>query len=416
MHSKRIYSTGLKIKFKLGVLSNDIKLQVHRNTRYYWTHHFDLNNVFGIDDFDKDEDNIKLIKTIYENERLKKMVLTLSKTYLVLISIIRALEHKKHLVYQNHKHIVNIIDEFKDYFGVKRLSKLFDITPKRYFTWKYMQDCIHPLKELCKRVNPNQLSFSEQSVIKVNFYNAEYEYWGVSNIYYQLYQDGLVQMSLQSFRNYTNKFFPKKKLPKSTKNKHKIGIRATKPFEKLHMDVTLYRLLDNSIAYIYFIVDNYSRKILSYQVSTQIKADISLKNLEIACNENNLFDNDTELIVDGGSENKGSVNEFILSRKNWTKLIAKKDIIFSNSMVEAVNKIMKYQYLFKRRLFNIKDLENYLPKAIDDYNNRPHSTIKVSPNNAAKGITFNNELYREKLHVARQTRLKANLECNLCSM
>ena len=335
---------------------------------------------------------------------------------MVLISIIRTLEHKKHLVYHHHKHIVNIIDEFKGYFGVERLSKLFDITPKRYFTWKYMQNCVHPLKELCKQVHPNQLSFLEQTVIKNNFYKTEYENWGVSNIYYQLYQDGLVQMSLQSFRNYANKFFPKKRLPKCTKNKHKIGIRASKPFEKLHMDVTLYRLLDNTVAYIYFIVDNYSRKILSYQVSTEIKADISLKNLEIACTENNLFDNDTELIVDGGSENKGSVNEFILSRKNWTKLIAKKDIIFSNSMVEAVNKIMKYQYLFKRRLFNIKDLENYLPKAINDYNNRPHSTIKVSPNNAAKGITFNNELYRENLQTARQIRLKANLECNLCGM
>ena len=73
-NKKRIYSTGLKVKFKLGILPSDIKLQIHRNTRYYWKHNFDLNNVFGIENFDKNEDNIRLIRTIYENERLKKMV------------------------------------------------------------------------------------------------------------------------------------------------------------------------------------------------------------------------------------------------------------------------------------------------------------------------------------------------------
>jgi hypothetical protein len=261
-----------------------------------------------------------------------------------------------------------------------------------------------------------QMSFVEQNMIKQYYFNPDYANWGVANIYYQMINDEHILMSLQTFRNYVNKFLPKRLPIKSTKNKHRIGLRALKPFEKLHMDVTLYRLADNTVAYIYFIVDNFSRKILSYQVSNKIRADISLKNLEIVCNQYQLFDNKTELIVDGGSENKGAVNDFILSRGNWTKLVAKKDIIFSNSMVEAVNKVMKYQYLFKRKLSDIAELKNYLPKAIDDYNNRPHSTLKVSPNNAALGITFNSELYQEKLKEARQNRIIANMECNKCDM
>jgi hypothetical protein len=137
---KRTYSTGLKIKYKLGILTKDVKSQIHRNTRYYWKTHFDINQVFGIDDFDEDEDNIRLIKTNYENERLKKMVLVLSKTYLILISLVRTFKHKKYLIFQQKTNIIRLINEYQGYFGVKRLSGLFDISTKRYYTWKYLNN------------------------------------------------------------------------------------------------------------------------------------------------------------------------------------------------------------------------------------------------------------------------------------
>ena len=55
-----------------------------------------------------------------------------------------------------------------------------------------------------------------------------------------------------------------------------------------------------------------------------------------------------QLIADGGSENNNIyVDELLTKNPNTlTKLIAQKDISFSNSMVEAINKILKYNYLF----------------------------------------------------------------------
>jgi len=214
-------------------------------------------------------------------------------------------------------------------------------------------------------------------------------------------EEGKAAMSLQSFRNYTNLFYPRTKLPKNKKNRNKVGIRASKPFEKLHMDVTIYRPLDNTRVYIYFIVDNFSRKILAWKASLKLRADISFDNLKQACIDNNLFDNKTELIVDGGSENKGAVDGFILSHENWKKLIAQKDIIFSNSIVEAVNKIMKYQYLFKRDFSNFPDINNNLDSFVEDYNSRPHSVLKLSPNDVADGKIFDTDKYKENLKAAR---------------
>ncbi len=227
-------------------------------------------------------------------------------------------------------------------------------------------------------------------------------------------EEGKAIMSLQSFRNYTNLFYPRAKLPKNKKNRNRIGIRASKPFEKLHMDVTIYRPLDNTRVYIYFIVDNFSRKILSWKASLEIKADISFDNLKQACLENDLFNNETELIVDGGSENKGAVDGFILNHKNWKKLIAQKDIIFSNSIVEAVNKVIKYQYIFKRSFADFSDLSNNLGSFVEDYNNRPHSVLKLSPNDVAQGKVFDNDKYKEKLKEARIKRIADNKACDKC--
>ena len=54
--SKRTYSTGLKIKYKLGLLPKEITLQIHRNTRRYWDTNLNISTIFGIDSFEEDED------------------------------------------------------------------------------------------------------------------------------------------------------------------------------------------------------------------------------------------------------------------------------------------------------------------------------------------------------------------------
>jgi putative transposase len=49
--------------------------------------------------------------------------------------------------------------------------------------------------------------------------------------------------------------------------------------------------------------------------------------------------------------------------------------MFSNSMVEAVNKRMKYDFLFTTKLLNIEQTTQYLVYAVEQYNNKPHSSL-----------------------------------------
>ncbi|WP_246047781.1 hypothetical protein [Leptospira ilyithenensis] len=52
-------------------------------------------------------------------------------------------------------------------------------------------------------------------------------------------------------------------------------------------------------------------------------------------------------MTDGGSENKGELDGWInRSGVAINKIIAQKDVTFSNSQIEALNKIIKYQFLY----------------------------------------------------------------------
>ena len=61
-----------------------------------------------------------------------------------------------------------------------------------------------------------------------------------------------------------------------------------------------------------------------------------------------LSNSSVQLVVDDSPENNGCVNDFLsIPGVQMKKLIAQVDIRQSNSMIEAANKRMKYDYLFR---------------------------------------------------------------------
>ncbi|MDR0261614.1 MAG: integrase core domain-containing protein, partial [Sphingobacterium sp.] len=44
-------------------------------------------------------------------------------------------------------------------------------------------------------------------------------------------------------------------------------------------------------------------------------------------------------------------------------------------MIEAVNKQMKYSFLFRHQLLDFEHTQRFLKTAVEQYNNRPHSAL-----------------------------------------
>ena len=123
---------------------------------------------------------------------------------------------------------------------------------------------------------------------------------------------------------------------------------------------------------------------------------------------------------DGGVENNNLlVDQYLNSkRRHIRKLIAGKDIRFSNSMVEAQNRLIKYQYLFKHPFRDMKELKILLDWIIKDYNHiRPHHSIGgLIPFEALQGSNLPHEELKIQTIDARQARIRENTSksCGIC--
>ena len=143
------------------------------------------------------------------------------------------------------------------------------------------------------------------------------------------------------------------------------------PNQYLHADITEFTILPlNTKYYIYIVKDNYSKLIKSYAISTVINKELRVLTFIDAINDVKLnVNNPINFITDSGPENKNKLVEcFLKLWKGIKHFFAKKDIIYSNSMVERFNMDLKYLYLYRQNITSYKQLENAIQHAIHEHN------------------------------------------------
>jgi len=88
----------------------------------------------------------------------------------------------------------------------------------------------------------------------------------------------------------------------------------------------------------------------------------------------------------------------------------------SNSMVEAVNKHLKYYYLFKKDLKDFNETFLYLEKSIEDYNHKPHGKLfGLTPLEVLNGKVPARNLFRNQIKLASRLRVQQNMEMQCCN-
>lgn len=357
------------------------------------------------------EKDITVLKEIAKNKKL----LQASKAMYFLLGTISQLfseaQNKAELLRLNRTEILKTIEKAQPVLGTKRVLKFFGLTSSKMYYWLEKKRCNNSFTQLCQPRHPHQLLTSEVNTIKDYLFNERFKNWSVISIYYQALRDKAVLMGIGTWYKYANRLGVSKKFFK-LKRKKEIGIRASKPLQLLHMDVTIFKPLDQSKVYIYFIVDNYSRAILNWRASLDYSSSIAMAVLKEAIKKYDI--KLSTLVTDGGPENQGEVSKYISHKENIRHVIAQRDIIQSNSMVEAVNKHLKYYYLFKKNLKDINDTMNYLSTSTEDYNNKPHGQLYGNtPNETLKGNDPNKDKYKDEIVEAQRNRLLENqlIEC-----
>lgn len=158
-------------------------------------------------------------------------------------------------------------------------------------------------------------------------------------------------------------------------------------------------------------MDNYSKYIINWKVESVVSGKLRVETIKDAYKQITKRSH-VKLIIDGGPENNNNdVDGFIHAEGvNIIKLIALKDVPFSNSVVEAQNKLLKYRYLFKNQVQDINELRSSLKWIVDDYNNnRPHISLNgLTPYEAYTGKTIDKMRFSAQIGQAKKDRLTQN--------
>ena len=123
-------------------------------------------------------------------------------------------------------------------------------------------------------------------------------------------------------------------------------------------------------------------------------------------------------MTDDRTENFGPVQEFLQSTENPSlqHIVAQRDVEFSNSMIEAANKNLKYRFLYHKQIPNFNSLCQYVAQAIEDYNYRPHDILGgLTPIEVLNGSKIDKDARHQEMLTARTTRIVKNKEQKCCS-
>lgn len=133
-------------------------------------------------------------------------------------------------------------------------------------------------------------------------------------------------------------------------------------------DITYY-MVGNKYCYITFIIDVYSRRIIGYYASENLRAEANIKALLMA------FKTRKETGLDMLIHHSDRGSQYI--DKQYTKLLKDNSITISmsinakeNAYAERINGIIKNEYLKYKSIESITQLRIQLSKAVNNYNNK----------------------------------------------
>jgi putative transposase len=176
--------------------------------------------------------------------------------------------------------------------------------------------------------------------------DKRYAHMSIKSLMYFCQREGILYCGYDSWLKYIKINDVKRhKIKRSKKKSYREGIRAKKPYEIWHIDISEIKIFGDQKFYIQMIVDNYSRAIMSWRLSDHKDLYLSLRTIKTSLRQGTLPE---YLMSDAGRENINNEVIKLLLGRGISQMIARADVQFSNSMIEAVFKKMKGVIDFKK--------------------------------------------------------------------
>jgi transposase InsO family protein len=405
------------------MLSEEQKAVIPRTTKQRWDDilHEDYFGYEMVKDYIADFDHIKEVLTNKHIKQGIRFMCALSSGYRDVVSKI---EGNKKLLRGNAENITYSIQRFAKYGNLKLndACRIFGVNRDWFYRHRKKKMCAKSILGRCFKQQSNQLTLEEVAMIESIVSDPDNRGKRKTTLFFGAMRKGLIACGISTFFKYADLVGYQK--PKKTETEKRAkGFRATRPFEWLHVDVTHVQTQNDGVQYVAFIKDNFSKALLGYKsISHRPNSNFIRDLFEETFIKYHLLDasDQINILSDGGSENKGSLIEWInqiSAPPVVRKLTAKTDEFpFSNSMAESTHSIYKSEFLQKKLSLNIEQHFEHLDQFMEyhDHQRYPFEHFGLTPYEVLGGEIPNKFQFREQIGNRQKERLEENRSFNGC--
>ncbi|MFC1611426.1 transposase [Myxococcota bacterium] len=357
-----------------------------------------------------------------ENEKLKQRVQRQTAIIRLLVTLLKISDFKldeQRLPEGNAKsRILRAVERCRDALPLKSALRILRLSGGRYRAWKHAEKkCELDDRSSCPRRHPTQLTPKEVSRIKEMVTGEEYRHMPLGTLALYAQRIGKVFASATTWAKLVRQRGWRRPRRRVYPEKPKVGIRATRPNELWHIDVTVIKLLDGTKVYLHAIIDNFSRRILSWLLAERLRPSTTCEILTEA--GNNLGTTPT-VVADSGVENINTEVDQLVTDGVLERILAQVEVSFSNSMIEAFWRSLRHQWLYLHSLDSFAALKRLIYFYVAEHNTlMPHNAFGgQTPDEVyfERGGRVADDLAARRLQ-ARRARMEANRTtppCGVC--
>jgi transposase InsO family protein len=294
------------------------------------------------------------------------------------------------------------------------------LSSSRYHRWcREVEGCDLNDRPSCPRVVPTRLTPEETEAMRKMVESVDHRHMSLRGLALHAQRIGSVFASPSTWYSLAQKSGWRRPRNRVYPAKPKVGIRANAPGEVLHLDVTIIKLLDGTRAYLHAVIDNYSRRILSWTLEDRLGSGATCRVLRQAARQVVAISEASTVVVDSGSENVNREVDDLLESVDLTRVLAQVEVTFSNSMIEAFWRSLKHAWIFLHPLDNMASLRRLIEFYVTSHNEvMPHAAFEgQTPDEmffgTGGGVTVELAALRK---AAREERMKTNrlARCGVC--
>ena len=375
VQARRAYDHRLRDEVcRNGTLAQHHRLNIPRSTAATWRSR-GPRPVVPLEEFDQDRQ--QLLDGI---EKLRRRARVLAAVVRLLFTLLRIsgfrLLGERLPAGDDKARLLRAIAGAQPVLPLVVLLRIVGMTPSRYHAWQRATEvCGLDDRPSCPRSMPSRLTCAEVATIKDMVLDPGLRHIPLRTLSLFAQRAGKVFVSVTTWTRLVREYGWRRPRMRVHPAKPTLGVRASRPNEYWHIDVTVLKLLDGTKTFLHAVIDNYSRKILAWPLAPRLDPATTCQVL-LAAGQDLGEDDSPTVVADSGVENVNRSVDATLAFAKLRRVLAQVEVTYSNSIIEAWWRSLKHQWLYLNTLDTMAHLETLIAFFVEEHNAKmPHSAF-----------------------------------------